>query len=259
MEPAPTVKPLVASIGTTHPWNIAGVGLDVRVAGEYGVAHAMAVAAVSAQDERGLHDLHVIPPVSLRAQLESLPEEIAAFRLGAMGSSENVRLVSEFLREARAGVAIVVDPVIAATLGGELSADDDALETIDETLVPMGAILTPNLTEAAQLLGMPVRSVDDMIAAGRRLIARGASGVYVKGGHLDGDPVDVLVTNAGEETFNGARLEGAMRGSGCALAAAFACELALGRGFAEAARGAREYVRSKIAARIMRGRLQVAF
>ncbi len=64
---------MIASIGTTHPWNIAGVGLDARVAAEYGLPHAMAVAAVTAQDALGLHDVHVVSPESVRAQLASLP------------------------------------------------------------------------------------------------------------------------------------------------------------------------------------------
>jgi hydroxymethylpyrimidine/phosphomethylpyrimidine kinase len=252
-------RPLVVSIGTTHPWDIAGVGLDVRVAAEYGVSHATAVAAVSAQDARGLHDLHVIPPQSLKAQLSCLPTDIAAFRIGAMGSSENVRVVAAYLREHASSAAIVVDPVIAVTLGGELSADDDVMETIDEALLPLAIVITPNVTEAAQLTGRQVRSIDEMRAAGQWLVARGARGAYVKGGHLDGDPIDVLVSAQGEQIFVESRLDGSMRGSGCTLAAALACELAVGRDLPTAAGLARAYVRTKIAAHTLRGGLQVAF
>jgi hydroxymethylpyrimidine/phosphomethylpyrimidine kinase len=250
---------LVASIGTTHPWNIAGVGLDARIVAEYGLSHAMAIAAVSAQDERGLHDLHVVPPQALRAQLESLPREIAAFRIGAAGSSENVRVIAAYLRDLALRPPVVVDPVIAVTLGGELSADDDVMETIDEELLPLGIVITPNIAEAAQLAEMQVQSIDDMRIAAKRLVARGACAAYVKGGHLDGDPVDVLVTAQGEDTYIEARLAGAMRGSGCTLAAALACELALGRDLRSAASRARAFVRTRIAAHSMRAGLQVAF
>jgi len=252
-------NPLVVSIGTTHPWNIAGVGLDARVVADYGLSHAMAIAAVSAQDDRGLHDLHVIPPRAFRAQLDALPSGIAAFRIGAAGSSENVRVIAGFLRERHSSAPVVVDPVIAVTLGGELSADDDVMETIDEVLLPLGVLITPNIAEAAQLTGMPVKNIDDMRSAAEWLVARGARAAYIKGGHLDGDPIDVLVSAEGQELHTGGRLEGSMRGSGCTLAAALACELALGRDLAPAAGLARAYVRTRIAAHTMRGRLQVAF
>jgi hydroxymethylpyrimidine/phosphomethylpyrimidine kinase len=219
----------------------------------------MAVAAVSAQDERGLHDLHVIPPQTVRAQLQSLPGDIAAFRVGAAGSSENVRAIAAYLRGLPSRPAVVVDPVIAVTLGGELSADDDVMETIEDELLPLAVVITPNIAEAAQLAQMHVQSVDDMRAAGKRLVARGAFAAYMKGGHLDGDPVDVLVTAQAEEAYSEARLEGSMRGSGCTLAAALACELALGRDLRSAATLARAYVRTRIAAHTTRGGLQVAF
>jgi len=251
--------PLVVSVGTTHPWNIAGVGLDARVAAEYGLAHAVAIAAVSAQDDRGLHALHVIPGDALRAQLESLPNDAATYRIGALVSSENVRVVAAFLRERAARAAVVVDPVIAVTLGGELRSDDDLFSTLRDELLTLPVIVTPNIEEAAQLVGVDVRSLNAMRSAAQTLVSRGARAALIKGGHLDGQPFDVLASSRGVQTFSGERLAGAMRGSGCTLAAALACELALGRDLPDAAAAARAFVREKIAARTMRGGLQVAF
>lgn len=252
-------RPLVVSIGTTHPWNIAGVGLDAQVCAQLQCAHAMAVAAVSAQDERGLHAVHVVPPEILRAQLEALPSGIAAYRIGALVSSENARIVAQFVRERAGGTPVVVDPVIAVTLGGALQSDPALLQTLRDELLALPVVVTPNAPEAAQMLGMPADSGDALAAAARAFVDRGAAAALVKGGHLDGDPVDILAFPGGQRRFEAPRLPSAMRGSGCTLAAALACELALGHAIEAAVQRAREYVRVKIAARTMRGSLQVAF
>jgi hydroxymethylpyrimidine/phosphomethylpyrimidine kinase len=249
----------IASIGTTHPWNIAGVGLDARVMAEYGVDHAMAIVAVSAQDQRGLHDLHVVPPDAVRAQLQSLPDDVAAYRVGALVSSKTVHLVARFLGERASRVPVVVDPVMAVSLGGALQSDADLLSTLREELLTLPVIVTPNVPETEQLLDTRIARVEDLRAAAKEFVERGARAAYVKGGHLLGDPIDVLVSDSTEQTFSDARLDGSMRGSGCTLAAALAAELALGHDLAAAAAAARAYVRKKIAARTMRGGLQVAF
>lgn len=252
-------EPLVASIGTTHPWNIAGIGLDSRICADYGVCQAMAVVAVSAQDARGLQALHVIPPDVIRAQLDTLPDDIVAFRVGALVSSETVRIVADYIRARVTLVPVVVDPVIGVSLGGELRADEELLATLRDELLTLPVIVTPNAPEAALLLGMPVDTTNALHIAARRFVERGAAAAFVKGGHLRGDAVDVLVTDSEEHAFAGTRLPGSMRGGGCALAAALMCELALGRDIVSAAESARAYVRDKIAARTIRSGLQVAF
>jgi hydroxymethylpyrimidine/phosphomethylpyrimidine kinase len=249
----------VASIGTTHPWNIAGVGLDARVMAENGLDHVMAIVAVSAQDQRGLHDVHVIPPNAVRAQLTSLPGDVAAYRIGALVSSETVHLVARYLRERAAHVPVVVDPVISVTLGGALQSDAHLLAALREELLTLPVIVTPNVPETERLLDTRIARIEDVRAAGKELVQRGARAAYIKGGHLLGDPVDVLVTDSTEQTFSAERLSGSMRGSGCTLAAALAAELARGRDLVAAAAAAHTYVRAKIAARTMRGGLQVAF
>lgn len=237
---------LVASIGTTHPRNAAGLGLDARIAAEYGVRYAMAVAAVSAQDERGVHDVFPIPPGVLRAQLAAIPfSQVAAVRVGALGSLENAQLAAEFLRM-HCTAPVVFDTVMHASAGGSLYADD-ALEAVRAFAQRTGAILTPNLDEAARLAQIEIRDADGMIAAGRTLLQLGARAVLVKGGHLAGDPVDVLVTREGVERFTDTRLPGKTRGTGCTLAMALACELARGENPIEAVQGARAYVRANIA------------
>jgi hydroxymethylpyrimidine/phosphomethylpyrimidine kinase len=249
----------IASIGTTHPWNIAGLGLDARVMAQYGVDQAMVVVAVSAQDEKGLHGVHVIPPDAVRAQLQSLPAGVDAYRIGALVSSETVDIVARYLRERAARVPVIVDPVISVSLGGVLQRDGDLLATLREELLTLPVVVTPNVPETEQLLETRIARTEDMRAAAKEFVERGARAAYIKGGHLLGDPIDVLVSDSTEQTFRDARLPGSMRGSGCTLAAALAAELALGRDLVAAAGGARAYVRAKIAAGTMRGGLQVAF
>lgn len=250
---------IVASIGTTHPWNIAGVGLDARVAAEYGLPHVMAIAAVSAQDESGVHGVYVIPLQALEAQLACLPDDVAAFRIGALVSTESLRIVAAYLRERASRVPVVVDPVMAATLGGDLQTDDSLTDALARELLTLPVIVTPNTGEAERLLGITVRDEAEQRAAGEHFVRRGARAALVKGGHLAGEPADVLVTSSETVVMRGERLPGSMRGGGCTLAAALACELARGAELPAAATSAREYVRAKIAAHTMRGGLQVAF
>ena len=249
----------VASIGSTHPWNIAGVGLDARVAAEYGVGHVTAVAGISAQDAERVTAVLPVPGRILRAQLESLPSGVAAYRVGALISAENVRVVADFLRS-RAGMCVVVDPVLGSSTGQALWTNAAYIDELRDVLLHLPVIVTPNLDEAALLLhAKPLRDREAMITAGTQLVAAGARAALVKGGHLAGDPVDILTTAGGTETFEGSRLAGSMRGTGCVLAMSLTCELALGRELPAAVSNARAYVRSKIEAGTRFGPLQTAF
>ena len=250
---------VLVSIGTTHPWNIAGAGLDARVAAEYDVPHAMCVVAVSAQDARGLHALHCVPPDVIIAQMEALPPEIGAVRIGALASTDSLRAVLPFVQQLAARIPVVVDPVISVSLGGELAADDALENALANELLRLPVIVTPNLPEASQLLGLAVETFDDRSAAAQAFVQRGARAALLKGGHREGDTVDVLADASGVRSFTAPRLAGSMRGTGCTLAAALSCELMAGAALDDAVQRAREYVRGKIAAGRMRGGLQVAF
>lgn len=234
----------VASIGTSDSRNVAGVGRDARVAADYGVQHGMAIVAVSAQDEGGLRALATVPTDVVRAQLEAL-SQAAAYRVGALVSSENVQIVAQFLRNAR--VPVVFDPVVTVTLGGELRASGDLVEAMRRELLALPWIVTPNLDEAEMLLQREVRDVPAMCDAARRFLDIGASAAIVKGGHLQGDPVDVFAARGREpQLYTDVRLPRTIGGTGCTFAAALACELALGAQLPEAVRGARNYVRTAI-------------
>ncbi len=236
----------VLSIGTTHPWNVAGVGLDIRIGAELGARVLTVVAAVSAQDARGVHALEIQSLQTIDAQLKAIPWEVVrAVRIGALGAPEVVALIAN--RLAPRDLPVVVDPVLGATGGGGLGGEE-TLRAIGETLATMPqTILTPNLAEASALLGRDIGRAEHLGEAAAELRNRGARAVLLKGGHLVGEPSDALADADGLEMFSGQRLAVEMRGTGCTLAMALACALARGDGLRDAVRFARAFVREKIA------------
>ncbi|HEY1977108.1 MAG TPA: hydroxymethylpyrimidine/phosphomethylpyrimidine kinase [Candidatus Baltobacteraceae bacterium] len=241
------MKPIVISIGTTHPWNVAGVGRDLVVAAERGVRVFTAVAAVSAQDASGVTALHAVPVDVLRAQLAALPWDAAgAIRIGALGNIANIRAAAAIVR-ARPSIPTVVDPVFTASSGGELVDVDGRYALRDELATLPSVVMTPNLAEAAEMLGVEPIARDAIGEAASALQRLGPHAVLLKGGHLDGDPVDAFATAEGVELFSEPRIAASMRGTGCTLAIALACELANGTPLRHAVHAARAFVRAEIA------------
>lgn len=238
---------IVLSIGTTQPWNVAGVGRDLVVGSEYGVRVFTAVAAVSAQDGHGVTALHTVGEDALAAQLAALPWESAgAVRVGALPSATAVAAVAAPLR-LRPWLPAVVDPVFTASRGGELGDLGARYAFRDDLATLPSVLLTPNLNEAAFLLGREGIARDEIAEAATALRDRGAAAVLLKGGHLSGDPADALATAQTVEVFSEPRIAGSMHGTGCTLAMALACELAAGRPITHAVRAARAYVRAQLA------------
>lgn len=239
----------VLSIGTTHPWNIAGVGLDLHVGAQLGTRVFTVTSATSAQDAQGLHALEPVAVKTVEAQLAAIPWEcVAAVRVGALGSSAAATAVVETL--AQRGTPAVIDPVIATSTGGRLN-DDAVVRLLAERFLALSsAVVTPNLTEAGVLLGTSVDR-DSMVEDARRLQARGARAVLLKGGHGDGaEAVDLLLTVQGApQWFSSPRLEARCRGTGCALASAIAAGLASGQSVEDACRNGKQYVLSMLTAR----------
>jgi hydroxymethylpyrimidine/phosphomethylpyrimidine kinase len=236
---------VVCSIGTTHPWNIAGVGLDIRLGPELGAHVVTVVAAVSAQDARGVHALEPTALPVLHAQLAAIPwDDVAAVRIGALPTPDAVAAIAQ--RVVTLDVPAVIDPVLAASRGGALTGAG-TLAAIRAMLLPLpNAIVTPNLDEAEALLGRAIAR-DELESAASELRAHGARAVLLKGGHIIGDPIDVLATSQGTLRYEEPRIPGEIRGTGCMLAIALASELANGKPLLDAVRFARGFVRAKIA------------
>lgn len=238
---------IVISIGTTHPWNVAGVGRDLVVGTTLGARVFTAVAAVSAQDAGGVVALRPVAEDLFESQLRVLPWESAgAVRIGALPTARSVLAVSQALA-GRAWLPAVVDPVFDASRGGGL-ADPAARDALRDNLARMpNVVLTPNLAEAAALLGSYAVGRETMGQAARTLRERGAAAVLLTGGHLSGEPADALATVEGVEILRDSRIAGSMHGTGCTLAMALACELAAGNTLGQAVHAARTFVRAEIA------------
>jgi hydroxymethylpyrimidine/phosphomethylpyrimidine kinase len=237
---------IVLSVGTAHPWNVAGTGRDVVVGERHGARVFTAIAAVSAQDGAGVRALQPIDCSVFRAQLAALPWEAAgAVRVGALGTMAHVSEMAAALHE-RPALPAVVDPVFQASRGGALYRDGDPRSLVAAFASLPNVVLTPNAQEAAVLLETPV-SRDGIAEAATTLQRRGACAILLKGGHLAGDPVDALATSGGVDLFCAPRIAGSMHGIGCTLAMAVACSLAQGRTLHDAVVAARGFVRAEIA------------
>ena len=209
----------------------AGIQADLKTFHQLGVFGTSAIVALTAQNTLGVRGVHPVPADFVALQLEALAEDLPpdALKTGMLAEPGLVRLVADTVRERR-WQPLVVDPVMAATSGDRLLTRDGEA-AVRDLLLPLAALVTPNLDEAAILADHPVADVPSMERAGRRLLELGAAAALVKGGHLRGTMVtDLLVTRDGIRTFEHARLATtSTHGTGCTLSAAITAGLALGR------------------------------
>lgn len=229
----------------------AGIQADLKTFAALGGYGMTAIAAITAQNTLGVRSIHTIPVEMLAAQLDAVLQDIGvdALKIGMLGAPESVRVVADAIR--RYGITqVVLDPVMVATSGDRLIAQETADALVRE-LFPLASVITPNLDEAAWLIGRPIHSIDEMEGAAAQLLALGAPHVLLKGGHLSGDwVVDLLAGADGSRQ----RLESARitthngHGTGCTLSSAIAAYLARGLPLAEAVQQARSYILGAIAA-----------
>jgi hydroxymethylpyrimidine/phosphomethylpyrimidine kinase len=210
-----------------------------------------AITALTAQNTCGVRAIHPVPPDMLRAQIDAVLEDIGAdaVKVGMLHSPEIVRTVAQAIDRHQLR-RVVFDPVMVATSGAKLI-DDPAIAVLVTELFPRAALITPNLDEAALLVGRPLTSAQDMAQAAAELIVRGARAVLLKGGHLAGDTVmDLLLQASGEPLWLQApRIDTAnTHGTGCTLSSAIAAHLALGATLLDAVQQARDFVRRALQA-----------
>lgn len=227
----------------------AGIQADLKTFQQFGVFGTSVVVAVTAQNTLRVSGVHVVPAAVVRAQMEAVAGDLppAAVKTGMLATVELVELVAELLTAHRFP-NYVCDPVMVATSGDRLL-DRDAERALHEALLPLAAVVTPNLDEAAILVGRPVETVQQMEDAGRALRDLGARAALVKGGHLaDGEIVDVLVAADETRRYVHPRLDTtSTHGTGCTLSAALAAGLALAQDLAPAAEAALGFVRRAMA------------
>src|SRR2546426_238744 len=228
----------------------AGIQADLKTFHQFGVFGTSVITAVTAQNTVGVRGWEPVPAELVTRQLDALADDLppSAVKSGMLGSARLVGAVADGIARRRLP-NYVLDPVMVATSGDRLL-DRDAERLIVRRLVPLTALVTPNLDEAAVLVGGSVRTPDDMERAGRALVQLGARAALVKGGHLAGEEVvDVLVADGAARRFARPRLETtSTHGTGCTLSAAVVAGLALGRPLERAVEDALDFVHRAIAA-----------
>ncbi|WP_369069171.1 bifunctional hydroxymethylpyrimidine kinase/phosphomethylpyrimidine kinase [Kineococcus terrestris] len=213
------------SVAGSDPSGGAGVQADLKTFGALGAYGTAVLTALTAQSTRGVAGVHPVPADFVRRQLDVLLDDVAvhAVKVGMLGSADVVRAVAGVLGERGAG-PLVLDPVMVATSGDRLL-DADAVDALRTDLLPLAALVTPNVPEAAVLLDAPpARTVQECVDQAEELHRRCGAVVLLKGGHLDGgDSVDVLA-GAGRTALVGRpRLDTtATHGTGCTLSSALA-------------------------------------
>ncbi|MFP5377706.1 MAG: bifunctional hydroxymethylpyrimidine kinase/phosphomethylpyrimidine kinase [Acidimicrobiia bacterium] len=244
--------PVALTIAGTDSGGGAGVAADLKTFEAHGVWGTCAVVAVTAQNTLGVQAFEALSPGLVRAQVDSVASDIGvdAAKTGMLASAELVRAVAEAVRANRLG-PLVVDPVLVSKHGDALLADD-AVDALRSNLLPLATVVTPNLPEAARLVGFEVGDRGAMEAAGRALVDLGAAVALVKGGHLGGASSPDCLVAAGEPRptwLDGDRIPGRhTHGTGCVLSAALCAELARGMDPPDACVAARHFCRRAIAA-----------
>lgn len=243
--------PVALTIAGSDAGGGAGLQADLKTFFALGVYGASAVTAVTVQNTHGVRDVHPVPAEIVRAQVEAVCGDlpVRAVKTGMLGTAAVVEAVAAALEPlcsrggGAAAVPLVVDPVLASSSGRWLL-PPDAWPALLERLVPLAAVVTPNVPEAEHLTGLRIRGERDVLAAAERLAAYGAGAVVIKGGHLSGDAaVDWLYHDGRLEAFAGPWLEtDETHGTGCTFASALAALQSRGVPLRDAVRGAKAYV-----------------
>jgi hydroxymethylpyrimidine/phosphomethylpyrimidine kinase len=242
--------PVVLTIAGFDPSSGAGVTADIKTIAAHGCYGVACITALTVQSTAGVRRVEAINPELITEMLTELSSdlEIAAVRIGMLGSAKVVRAVAGFLSKKKLE-NIVLDPILNSTSGTELL-DRSGAKLMVERLLPLAAVITPNVDEASALTGLAVTNPDQMRAAANKLHQMGAEAVVVTGGHLE-KTIDLLSFKARrgveQEIFKSDRQRSnSTHGTGCAFATAIACHLARGRGLPEAVLLAKAYITAAI-------------
>jgi hydroxymethylpyrimidine/phosphomethylpyrimidine kinase len=221
----------------------AGIQADLKAFAALGVYGTSAITAVTAQNTRGVDSVVALSPEIVTAQIRSVMVDIqpGAAKTGMLANAEIVRAIAAVLDE-YPDLPLVIDPVTHAKSGDALLAEE-AVSVLRDLLVPRCAVVTPNLPEAAALVGFPVESEAEMLEAGLALLDAGAAAVVVKGGHRPDTADDLYLDRETVEWLRSDRIATrCTHGTGCTLSAAIAAGLAKGLAIFEAVRAAKTYL-----------------
>ncbi|HSP09562.1 MAG TPA: bifunctional hydroxymethylpyrimidine kinase/phosphomethylpyrimidine kinase [Candidatus Dormibacteraeota bacterium] len=240
--------PVALTIAGSDSGGGAGIQADLKTFAVLGVHGTSAVTAITAQNTLGVRDILELPVGLVVAQIDAVAEDLGvqAAKTGMLGSSAIIEAVAECVARHNLD-RLVVDPVMVAK-GGARLLREDAVEALRRRLLPLAAVITPNLPEVEVLLARPVRTLEERRQAARDLVAMGARAAIVKGGHAETDVTDVFWDGRRLAELEGDRVHTAnTHGSGCVFSAAIAAGLARGLDPLSAAMEAKAFIQGAIA------------
>jgi len=243
--------PIAVTIAGSDSGGGAGIQADLKTFSALGVYGASVIAALTAQNTKGVSGIHDVPAAFVTAQIDAVFSDldVGAVKIGMLANAAVIEAVAAGLDRWHQR-NVVVDPVMIASSGDALL-QPKAVEVLRRALIPKAIVITPNLLEAAALLDAPLATNEvEMRTQAGRLLALGAKAVLIKGGHAQGpESADLLVDATHMIRFAAARVAtNHTHGTGCTLSSAIAAGLAKGQALAEAVRGAKDYVTAAIAA-----------
>ncbi|MGD8344937.1 MAG: bifunctional hydroxymethylpyrimidine kinase/phosphomethylpyrimidine kinase [Desulfobacterales bacterium] len=243
---------IVLTIAGSDSGGGAGIQADLKTFSAIGCYGMSAITALTAQNTRGVNGIHAVPPAFAVEQIDAVLSDIGAdaIKIGMLYSAELIEAVAAALKKHRAH-KIVLDPVMVAQSGDKLL-QDDAVEAIKVYLMPLAAVMTPNLPEAVVLTGQTIQSRQDVETAASALAAHGSRSILIKGGHGDDRQSSDLLYLADEDRpvwLTAQRIQTRNNhGTGCTLSSAIAAYLAKGHDIEQAVQRAKTFMNRAIAA-----------
>jgi len=238
--------PVALTIAGSDPSGGAGIQADLKTFHQFGVYGEAVITLLTVQNTVRLARVECVPAELVMAQLQAVLEDIPpqAAKTGALASHETVLALAEAAADFR--FPLVVDPVMISKHGQPLISTE-AVAAVRDQLLPRAFLVCPNVPEAQELTGLPVRTIDEMRSAAKQLCEMGAKAALVKGGHLQDSAVDVLYDGQDWREYVAPRLDTPhTHGTGCTLSAAITAELARGTALDAAVRRAKNYVTQAI-------------
>ena len=233
----------------------AGIQADIKTMTMNGVYAMSVITALTAQNTTGVRAIQEATPEFLKQQIDAVFEDIFpdSVKIGMVSSSELICVIADRLKYHKAK-NIVVDPVMVATSGSSLM-KTDAVKTLIDVLLPIAALVTPNIPEAEVLSGLSIENKDDMQTAAKTISETYGCAVLLKGGHNINDANDLLYSNGEYQWFEGKRIDNPnTHGTGCTLSSAIASNLAKGYTLAESVQRAKKYISEALSAMLDLGK-----
>jgi hydroxymethylpyrimidine/phosphomethylpyrimidine kinase len=236
------------ALGGFDPTRGAGVTADLEVLRDLGEPEIAIITAMTDQDESGVQGIEPTNPERLHAQIDRALDEhpVQAIKLGMLGDAANAQVILSYMKKFD-HLPWILDPVVATSSGGRLM-PRDVQELVVRDLLPLCTLITPNLLEIQALFQEEIHTERELVELATRLSKDARPSFLLKGGHLDGLPVDVLGEGGQTQIFRGSKRYQDARGTGCRLATCVAVHLGKGRTMTESIRAGRNYVEGYLSA-----------